>query len=648
MATFMNSACIKFGPNAWLITFGPVWFPSYGQPVIFTSKDDNFYGVPIDGSTAQPGYTASQELWMYYQTAGTTVQNALFRWAQRGIQYDENGGVYNYPSLASCAFQNCQTGVYQNMANDTLSLTADTYCNVVTPISATSGGLNGWMTPDCGVVSVTMVNDPRLDNTSPDTNKNSQSECTFVLPGGSIVVAAFWDTHRSQYGIGGVGFFPSIPPPRSVSWATSVNSAATFSQHGPLPPSTPRDATEGDGGDPVMAYSPGGPNGTIYLLTNPARVPGTSTGFRLWTSTDKGANFALLNTNVTGDLANFTDKPMIKVNGSDLYASGAMALTTIWAAHSGNGGSSWDAHRTLDTSYPSTGTDIVIAPDGTAYVFWMQGSGTGTYSYKLRYAWYSPGVGWSASSHDFGITLNSTGWLGSGSLLRANTANSQDYFDSNGFPRVAFANGHVYVVYADASIGDRGDIWLAEAGTNADHTLTITSTRKVNNDGTTTDQWNPSIAVNPASTELFIGYYSRQNDPNNSYIMPYGAKANLANGLASATFDCIPIVPTGQAFQPLFPGTSAPALGGWAYDPVVPQTNVCLDSSAVYAGVGGEGDCPNFSTGSVVSHNCLDDYTWVSADSTYFYFAWCDRSRTFGTAPNVRPDADVKLAKIRQ
>jgi hypothetical protein len=39
---------------------------------------------------------------------------------------------------------------------------------------------------------------------------------------------------------------------------------------------------------------------------------------------------------------------------------------------------------------------------------------------------------------------------------------------------------------------------------------------------------------------------------------------------------------------------------------------------------------------------CADDYTWVSADASYFYFAWCDRSRTFGSAPNIRPDADVK------
>jgi hypothetical protein len=47
-------------------------------------------------------------------------------------------------------------------------------------------------------------------------------------------------------------------------------------------------------------------------------------------------------------------------------------------------------------------------------------------------------------------------------------------------------------------------------------------------------------------------------------------------------------------------------------------------------------------------HFCADDYTWSVSDSNYFYFAWCDRSRVFGTAPNLRPDTDIKFAKIKR
>ena len=44
-------------------------------------------------------------------------------------------------------------------------------------------------------------------------------------------------------------------------------------------------------------------------------------------------------------------------------------------------------------------------------------------------------------------------------------------------------------------------------------------------------------------------------------------------------------------------------------------------------------------------HFCADDYTWSGADDIYFYFSWCDRTRKY---QNVRPDADVAFAKIRQ
>jgi hypothetical protein len=182
----------------------------------------------------------------------------------------------------------------------------------------------------------------------------------------------------------------------------------------------------------------------------------------------------------------------------------------------------------------------------------------------------------------------------------------------------------------------------------------------VNNDRTSTDQWNPSIAVNPAGTELFIGYYSRQEDPvTNSWIRAYGAKAYITNGLAKATFECFPIGLTN--FLPLYAGTNA-ASNIWSYDPVWPQYEVCLDTNAVYADL--TGDClacvwptyPSppypFCTGCSTSDNdvhfCADDYTWAAADSNYFYFAWCDRSRIFGNAHTNRPDADINFAKIKQ
>jgi hypothetical protein len=658
-AYFQQNACIKFDNSAYLLLTGTVTFPGTSQ-VIFTSKDDNQYGQIMPDSTTMPGYSAGKAIWIYYPTAHTAIQNALVRCAGRCVRYDQSvTGLA--PSLTSSAFQRSFIGVEVNIPGDTLYLSQVTSCTVPTAVSLGSGNVSGSITPDCGVLSVAMVNDPNRDLSGLDPNKNSQSECSFVLPDSSTVVAAFWNTHLSEYGLG-VYFdaFPGISSPRSVSWAKSVNGGASFSDQGTLPPISPnRNLSEGDVGDPVTAYAPGvgGPNGTIYVLVNPSREPGNLNGFRLWTSTDKGSTFSLLNNNVPNSASVLTaDKPMIKVNGADLYVSGkSSGTTTIWAAHSSNGGSTWDSFRTLETAYPSNGSDIAIAVDGTVYVLWLQGTGGGPYVNKLRYAWLSGGS-WS-TSRDFGITLNSTQQFASGNPLRSKTAPSSDYFESNGFPRVAVANGRIYVVYADlpaswASTGDRGDIFVAEAVINGDHSLAAPTVRSIYV-GNVSDQWNPSVAVTPLGTQVFIGYYSRQNDDNNSSIMAYAARANITNGLVNATFDSFPVSPT--AFPPLFAGTSAPAQGGWAYDPVWPQAAVCLDANAAYQGVyDGQTLCANqnlnFGTGtdSTYVHFCADDYTWAGADSSYFYFAWCDRSSAFGSPPNTRPDADVKFARIRQ
>jgi hypothetical protein len=174
--------------------------------------------------------------------------------------------------------------------------------------------------------------------------------------------------------------------------------------------------------------------------------------------------------------------------------------------------------------------------------------------------------------------------------------------------------------------------------------------RKVNNDGAQTDQWNPSIAANPSGTELFIGYYSRQNDPTtNSWIMAYGARTYITNRLSLATFDCIPI--SSNQFQPLFSGSTIIPTNALVFEPVWPPAGACVDTNDVYQGQYNGSLCPGgfggpfpLGTDNYYANFCADDYTWCLADSNYFYFAWCDRARKY---QNTRPDADINLAKIK-
>ena len=163
-ATFQTNACLKFGSNASLVVYGPVCFPgcnsqtttpsglgpvSSGPPVIFTSADDNAWGAVITNSTGLPYYAASPALEFYYETGATTVNDVRVLWAQRGIEEDESSGVYVKPTISNTALENCNIGVYLNVANDTLSLSQVTQCAVVTPLYYVSGNYSGSITTDC-------------------------------------------------------------------------------------------------------------------------------------------------------------------------------------------------------------------------------------------------------------------------------------------------------------------------------------------------------------------------------------------------------------------------------------------------------------------------------------------------------------------
>lgn len=197
---------------------------------------------------------------------------------------------------------------------------------------------------------------------------------------------------------------------------------------------------------------------------------------------------------------------------------------------------------------------------------------------------------------------------------------------------------------------DHGDIFLNEGIPNGDGSLSWTNTITVNNDATYTDQWDPAVAVNPAGTELFVGYYSRQSDPsNNALIMAYGAKAPItANSVTSSSFDCFPI--STVTFTNLFNGSdsSTPQAEPWLFDHVWVQDGVYLDANADVVATEPPGVVSSYGYRNFTA----DDYTWAVADSSYFYYTWRDCSDTctnnYSGTNYVRADANVRLGKIRQ
>ncbi len=199
--TFQPGCVIKFKNNANMLLYGPVSFPSSGEPPVFTSRNDNNFGEVIGGvagevdSDGDPSqHRASKALWIYYVTFNTTVQNDRFRWAQRGIQYDQNYGVTATHTVLSSLFEYTTTGLYVNIPSGSgVMLNYVKKCGVSTEVSG--GAYSGSMYEDCGVVSVTTVNNTNLDTTVGDPlgdpHKNSQSECSFVVVNSSRIVASF-------------------------------------------------------------------------------------------------------------------------------------------------------------------------------------------------------------------------------------------------------------------------------------------------------------------------------------------------------------------------------------------------------------------------------------------------------------------------
>jgi hypothetical protein len=124
---------------------------------------------------------------------------------------------------------------------------------------------------------------------------------------------------------------------------------------------------------------------------------------------------------------------------------------------------------------------------------------------------------------------------------------------------------------------------------------------RVNNPGNTTtndkDQWNPVIAVKPNGTQLFIGYYDRSADANNTLIHAVG-KIGTIDGAGNVTFG-----PRLQVSSASFPVAEPP----WKAD-----------------------------------------YDTAAADDTAFYFTWSDdRNRMLSGALQVLVnEANVRFTKI--
>lgn len=212
----------------------------------------------------------------------------------------------------------------------------------------------------------------------------------------------------------------------------------------------------------------------------------------------------------------------------------------------------------------------VLGPDHVAHVFWYENEGG------------NPGTNWlkvckveqrgTLIGEPLAVVQLATTNSGANlQLLRSNTASTDDWFSAFPFP-VPAANpvktNHLYVAFADKGTNenDKADVFFIRSSNGG---TTWTNLIRVNTDATTNDQWMPVLAVKPDGTQLFMAWYNRRNDTNNSLMDLYGRFGTIATdgSVAFATNDfCI----TTTNFPPVFAGTNSDNTADGHYDPVYP------------------------------------------------------------------------------
>jgi hypothetical protein len=416
-----------------------------------------------------------------------------------------------------------------------------------------------------------------VNNRAEDSGgQNTQSETTLLTytngTGQNIVLSGFNDS--GSFGVGNGQHF--------TGYAISTDGGATFTDMGTLP-----DTANGDAGDPVMARD--NVLGRDYFAT----LDFTGATMPVFSSNDDGQTWSQPANAAPGFAGPFFDKQWMAVDnnpgagqgniyfvGRDFGSSNGIFFTKS-TDHGLTFGPSGGLPIVSGNNGNVQGVNIVVAPDHSISVFYLDQSTSPNRIMMRRSV---------DGGNTFGAAATVTSLTSGG--INGDLGLSPGFRTST-FPQAAVnpVNGDIYIVYDDKGVAanDKADVFL-RFSTN--HGRTWSAAMRVNNDNTTNDQWQPTLAVTPDGTRLGVFFYDRRNDPADNRIQRYAAFADLT--ATTVTF-------TGN-YQ-ISDASYAPVFG---QDPVV---------NSVYMG----------------------DYDTTRADNNFFYNQWED---------NRLGDQDVRFAKI--
>ena len=409
------------------------------------------------------------------------------------------------------------------------------------------------------------------------TGNFTQSE-TSILAFGNTVILGFNDAGSNA---GGANKF--------TGWSYSFDGGATFTDGGTLPTNA-----GGDAGDPVLARNE--TTGRIYYSTLGFSI----STIQVFRSDDNGVTWSAPVNGTPGGSSE--DKQWMAVDNFPGPGNGNVYLISrrfgsgpgIYMFRSTDHGNTFGPNLGVQIVSGQQGAFVTVGPDHAVYAFWYNGT-----TLQMR------------KSTDFGASFASAVTVASGLAggvngdlaltgLRQGTA-SYSGFRSNEFPHVAVnpVSGHLYVTYNNNPAGtDKADVYLV---ISADGGATWSAPVRVNDDATTTDQWQPTIAVTPNGAALGIFYYSREEDPVDNNLFKYYGRTGVISG-ATVTF------------TPSFPISDVLSL-------------------------------PEFGRDAVINSVYMGDYNQAAATATHFHVVWSDnRDDLSGGAP--RKDPNIYYEKI--
>jgi len=360
-----------------------------------------------------------------------------------------------------------------------------------------------------GIVDVKAATDALVNNNtgSTGTANFTQSEMSIIAFGNNVVIG-FNDS--GSY-VGGANKF--------TGWSYSTDGGTTFVDGGTLPTNA-----GGDAGDPVLARNES--TGRIYLST----LGFTTSTIKVFRSDDNGVTWMAPTNGTPGGSSE--DKQWHTVDNYAGTGNGNVYLISrrfggpqgIYLFRSTDNGDTFVPSGGVQIFTGGQGAFVAVGPDHSVYAFYYNGS-TGIFVRR---------------STDFGVTFGApvtifnalTGGTNGdlGLTGKRNGTATFSGFRSNAFPHVAVnpVSGHLYLTFNNNPAGtDKGDIYFVMS---TDLGATWSAPVTINDDGTTTDQWQPTIAVTPDGTNLGIFYNTRQEDIAENNLFKYAGRLGSISG----------------------------------------------------------------------------------------------------------------------